>query len=252
MADTIRTGRLSGKVALITGAARGMGASHARRFVAEGARVVITDVLDEPGRALAAELGPAATFVHHDVTDPAQWDHAVRAAESGYGPVGVLVNNAGVTIEAPIGEYRLEDFRKVIDVNQVSVFLGIQAVLESMKRAGGGSIVNVSSLAGLVGGPNAVAYCASKFAIRGITKVAAIELGRFGIRVNSVHPGAIRTPMLFDHPNFAELEKYGALSPLGRLAEPEEITHLVLFLASNEASFSTGAEFVADGGVTAM
>jgi len=250
--NAVGGGRLAGKVALITGAARGMGASHARRFVEEGAKVVITDILDEPGLALARQLGPAATFVHHDVVDPEQWANAVRVSEASYGPISVLVNNAGISSEAPIGECTLENFRKVIDINQVSVFLGIKAVLESMKRAGGGSIVNISSLAGLVGAPHAIAYCASKFAIRGMTKSAAIELGRFGIRVNSVHPGTIKTPMLMDNPNFAELEKYGSLSPLGRLAEPEEISGLVLFLASDEASFSTGAEFVADGGATAM
>ncbi|MGW9262788.1 glucose 1-dehydrogenase [Gordonia terrae] len=252
MSTTTEGGRLAGKVALITGAARGMGKAHAERFVAEGAKVVMTDVLDDQGQAVADSLGERAVFLHHDVADPAGWEAAVALGDERFGPVNILVNNAAISIEATLEDYRLDDFRKSIEVNQVSVFLGMKAVLDSMKSAGGGSIVNISSLAGLVGGPNAIAYSATKFALRGMTKVAAIELGRHGIRVNTVHPGAVRTPMLMDHPNFAELEKFGSLSPLGRMAEPEEIANLVLFLASDESSFSTGAEFVADGGATAM
>jgi 3alpha(or 20beta)-hydroxysteroid dehydrogenase len=243
--------RLRGKVSIITGAARGMGASHARRFVAEGCKVVLTDVLEEQGRQVAKELGGNALFVTHDVSSPDDWDRVVTAALSTFGPINVLVNNAAICIEAPIEELTVEQFRRTVEVNQVSVFLGMKTVLKSMRGAGGGSIVNISSLAGLVGGPNAVAYSSTKFALRGMSKVAALEFGKDRIRVNTVHPGAIKTPMLLEHPHFAELQRFAALSPLGRFAEPEEVTSLVLYLASDEASFCTGAEFVVDGGVTA-
>lgn len=249
--DKLNTRRLHGKTAIITGAARGMGEAHARRFVAEGAKVVMTDILPE-GQAVADSLGENASFQLHDVSNETAWGDVVRFAEQRYGPVSILVNNAAVSIEAPIEELSLDAFRRTIEINQISVFIGMKAVLSSMRRAGGGSIVNISSLAGLVGGPNAVAYSATKFALRGMTKVAAIEWGRDRIRVNTVHPGAIRTPMLMDNPNFSELEKFGSMSPLARLGEPEEITSLVLYLASDEASYCTGAEFVADGGATAM
>ena len=244
-------GRLEGKVAIITGAARGMGETHARRFVEEGARVVLTDVLPG-GAAVACALGDTACFVHHDVREEAGWAAVVTEAEARFGPVSVLVNNAAVSIEAPIADYPVEDFRRSVEINQVGAFLGMKAAFPSMQRAGGGSIVNISSLAGLVGGPNAIAYAATKFALRGMSKVAAIEWGRDRIRVNTVHPGAIRTPMLMDHPNFADLQRFGTMSPAGRLGEPEEISSLVIYLASDEASFCTGAEFVADGGATAM
>lgn len=228
-----------------------MGEAHARRFVAEGAKVVMTDILPE-GEVVAKSLGDNALFLHHDVCDEDRWKDVVATAEEKFGPVSVLVNNAAISLEAPIEDLPLEVFRRTTEINQVGVFIGMKAVVASMRRAGGGSIVNISSLAGMVGGPNAAAYCASKFAVRGMTKVAAIEWGRDKIRVNSVHPGAIRTPMLMDHPNFDELQKFGSMSPLGRLGEAEEITALVLFLASDEASFCTGAEFIADGGATAM
>ena len=246
------TGRLTGKVAIITGGARGMGAAHARRFVAEGARVLITDILYEAGAALADELGEAALFLDHDVSDPGAWQRVVETAQERFGGIDILVNNAAISIEAPIEQLSLDSYHRTLEVNQTSVFLGMKAVLPAMRRAGGGSIINVSSLAGLVGGPNAVAYSATKFALRGMTKVAAIEFGKDRIRVNTVHPGAVLTPMLLDHPNFAELQKFGTMSPLGRMAEPEEITSMILYLASDEASFCTGAEFVVDGGATAM
>lgn len=244
-------GRLEGKTAIITGAARGMGEAHARRFVAEGAKVVMTDILPE-GEAVAESLGGNALFLHHDVCDEARWNEVVATAEERFGPVSVLVNNAAITDNVAIEDLSLDGYRRMMEVNQVSVFIGMKAIAASMRRAGGGSIVNISSLAGIVGGPNAVAYAATKFALRGMTKVAAIEWGRDKIRVNTVHPGAIRTPMLMDNPAFEELEKFGSMSPLGRLGEAEEITALVLFLASDEASFCTGAEFIADGGATAM
>lgn len=244
--------RLQGKVALITGAGRGMGASHARGFVAEGARVILTDILEEAGQALASELGDSAIFLKHDVSDVEAWKRIVDAGEERFGPINVLVNNAAVSLEAPVAEMSLETYRRSVDINQAAVFVGMQAVYPSMLRAGSGSIINISSLAGMVGGPNAIAYSATKFAVRGMTKVAAIEWGKDRIRVNSVHPGAIRTPMLMDHPNYDIVKKYGETCPLGRMAEPEEITPLIIYLASDESSFCTGAEFIIDGGATAV
>ncbi|MFC1403405.1 MULTISPECIES: glucose 1-dehydrogenase [Streptacidiphilus] len=238
--------RLDGKVAVITGGARGMGAEHARRFVAEGASVVISDVLKDDGAALADELGGKALFLAHDVTDGSRWDEVVREAEEAFGPVDVLVNNAGISSGSGLQGTDEEHFRRIIDVNQVSVFLGMKAVLPSMRRAAGGSIINVSSTSGLVGS-QAFAYTASKFAVRGMTKAAAIELGPMGIRVNSVHPGYIRTPMITGLP-----DRLPAATPLGRAADPSEVSSLVLYLASDESSFSTGSEFVVDGGFTAQ
>jgi 3alpha(or 20beta)-hydroxysteroid dehydrogenase len=246
-------GRLENKVAIITGAARGMGSSHARMFVKEGARVVLTDILDDQGRKVAAELGENALFCHHDVCDPDTWTEVVRLAEETFGHVNILVNNAGISIEQPIEEITIESYRRQVEVNQTSVFHGIRAVVPSMRRAGSGSIVNISSVAGIVGGPNAFAYAATKFALRGMTKVAAIEFGKEKIRVNCVHPGAVKTPMLLDQENFEALaERFGTFSPLGRMAEAEEISTMVLYLASDEASFCTGAEFIVDGGATAL
>lgn len=245
--------RLVGKVAVITGAARGMGASHARGFVAEGARVVLTDTRVAEGRAVAAELGPNALFVEHDVADRAAWSRVIEAAESRFGPVNVLVNNAGILgAIARAAELREEDYLRVIAVNQHSVFLGMQAAIPSMLKAGGGSIVNVSSISGIIAnyGAPSVAYVGSKFAVRGMSKAAAIEYGRQNIRVNSVHPGFIRTPMMIEGTD----ENGGdaaSMIPMGRIAEPEEVTKLVLFLASDEASYVTAAEYVIDAGMSA-
>jgi 3alpha(or 20beta)-hydroxysteroid dehydrogenase len=247
-------GRLEGKVVIVTGAARGMGTSHARRFVAEGAKVVLTDMNEAGGRALAEELGRNARFVPHDVTSAEAWGPVVSAAESAFGPVTVLVNNAGILGPvSKITELSEADYLKVCAVNQHSIFLGMRAVIPSMKRAGIGSIVNISSIAGLVAnyGFPSVAYVASKFAVRGMTKAAAIEYGPNNIRANSVHPGFIMTPMMVEATN----EEGGdALSmiPLGRIADPSEVTNLVLFLASDEASYVTGAEYVIDAGMTAQ
>jgi len=245
--------KLDGKVAIITGGARGMGASHARRLVEEGAKVVITDVLVSEGEELAYELGENALFVEHDVTSAEDWKNVVKIAEETYGPVNVLVNNAGITGEmAPIDETSEHDYRKVIDVNQVGVYLGMKSVIPSMKKAGSGSIINISSLAGLVGSTNSVAYVASKFAVRGMTKVAALELAEHGIRVNSIHPGFIETPMIRQGNTNDLTAMYEQIIPMKRIAKPEEVSNLVVFLASDDSSYSTGSEFVIDGGLSAQ
>ncbi|MFV9453436.1 glucose 1-dehydrogenase [Rhodococcus sp. NM-2] len=243
-------GRLDERVAVATGAARGMGASHARCLIAEGARNVLTDILVDEGTALADELGQNALFMTHDVTSPADWDCAIATAEEAYGPIDMLVNNAGVAAYAPIATCTEDDYRRIIDVNQVSVFLGMKAASCSMSKGGGGSIVNISSVAGLIGEANTVAYTASKFAVHAMTKVAAKEFGPHGIRVNSIHPGVIETPMITDTPQAgAVIEAVAASAPLRRIGQPREVSNLVVFLASEESSFTTGAAFVVDGGV---
>jgi 3alpha(or 20beta)-hydroxysteroid dehydrogenase len=234
--------RFANTVALISGGARGMGASHTRALVAEGAKVVIGDVLTDEGEALAKELGAAAKFVRLDVTQEADWQAAVAAAEALGGPVNLLVNNAGIVGFGAVTDMALEDFERVIDINLVGVFLGMKHAAPSMKRAGGGAIINISSTAGMMGYANISAYVASKWAVRGITKAAAMELGRDGIRVVSVHPGPIRTPM-----TDGMGDELTATQPIARYGEPEEVTKLVLFLAA-DATFSTGSEFVVDGG----
>ena len=241
-------GRLTGKVALITGGARGMGAAAVRIFVREGARVLIADVLEEPGRALAAELGDAARFQRLDVTREADWEAAVAAAAA-LGPLNVLVNNAAILHASAITETSLADYQRVIGVNQIGTFLGIRAVIEPMKRAGGGSIVNISSIDGLQSKNGLIAYSASKWAVRGMTKAAAIELGRHGIRVNSIHPGGIDTAM--GNPTampFEKVNEFYSHHALPRVGRPEEIANMALFLASDEASYCTGSEYPVDGG----
>jgi 3alpha(or 20beta)-hydroxysteroid dehydrogenase len=248
-------GRLDGKVALITGGARGMGKSHVRHFVAEGARVVFGDVLDDQGRHVAAGLGEqACRYLHHDVTSEDDWAAAVALAVDAFGRLDVLVNNAGILTFAPIADMPLADFRRVLEVNAVGGWLGMKAVIEPMKAAGGGSIVNISSIEGFTGAEGLSAYSASKFAIRGMTKVAARELARFGIRVNSVHPGGVLTRMVIDSADARapdDGQAFLAAMPLARFAEPVEISRLVAYLASDESSYSTGSEFIADGGLLA-
>ncbi|MBB3039170.1 glucose 1-dehydrogenase [Hoyosella altamirensis] len=245
--------RLAGKVALITGAARGQGASAAQRFVAEGAKVVIADILDTDGKLLAEELGESAAYIHLDVTDEQNWIEAVEFTTTQFGSLNVLMNNAGVLHFSRVQDTRLEDYQRVIGINQVGTFLGMKSAVEPLKAAGGGSIINVSSVEGLAGMPFLVAYTASKFAIRGMTKVAALELGEDGIRVNSIHPGMIDTKMVHDAVGGVEIDTswIGKRVALGRLGKPEEIASLAVFLASDESSYCTGAEFVADGGATA-
>lgn len=244
--------RLNGQVAIISGAARGQGAAEARLFAKEGAQVVLGDVLDTEGQAVADDIGDAAHYQHLDVTSEASWAAAVEAAEDQFGPVTTLVNNAGIFRLAPIAAVSLEDYRQVIDVNQVGVFLGMKAVAPSMQAAGGGSIINISSIDGMIGSSNSLAYVASKFAVRGMTKVAAIELGPVGIRVNSIHPGGIRTPMITEAGiDDAQAEAMFGTVPLRRIGESEEVANLALYLASDESSYSTGSEFIVDGGWTA-
>ena len=244
-------GRLDGKVALITGGARGMGKSHVRHFVAEGARVVFGDVRDDQGAYVAAKLGAeSCRYIHHDVTSETDWAAAVALAADAFGALDVLVNNAGILAFAPIADMTPAAFRHVLEVNAVGCWLGMKAVIDPMTKAGGGSIVNISSIEGFTGAAGLSAYSASKFAVRGMTKAAAQELGRLGIRVNSVHPGGVLTRMVLEQASSGrDGEQFLASLPLARFAEPAEISRLVAYLASDESSYSTGSEFVADGGL---
>jgi len=242
-------GRLDGKVALITGGARGMGKSHVRTFVAEGARVVFGDVLD--GSRVSSTLDNCF-FVPHDVTNESDWQAAVGVALERFGRLDILVNNAGILAHQPIESMPEAEFRRVIDVNLIGTWLGVKTVIEPMKAAGGGSIVNISSIEGFTGAAGLSAYSASKFGVRGVTRTAAQELGQYGIRVNSVHPGGVMTRMALSAAgSFTSIDPAEFLKsmPIPRMGEPAEISNLVLFLASDESSYCTGAEFVADGGM---
>jgi 3alpha(or 20beta)-hydroxysteroid dehydrogenase len=246
-------GILEGKTAIITGAARGQGAAAARRFVEEGASVVIADVLDDIGKQLAEELGAAAEYRHLDVSAEQDWDVVVGEVMQTHGRLDVLVNNAGVLHFSALPDTALADFERLVRINQIGTFLGMRAASRVM--GAGGSIVNLSSVEGIAGMPYVVAYTSTKFAIRGMTKVAALELGPKGIRVNSVHPGMIDTKMVQQALGGDDVDLSGMdLSPvtnklpLGRVGRPEEIAELVLFLASDRSSYSTGSEFIADGG----
>jgi 3alpha(or 20beta)-hydroxysteroid dehydrogenase len=242
-------GRLAGKVALITGAARGQGAAEARLFAAEGARVVLADVLEEPGRALARELGGAARFTALDVSKPADWARAVRELGAGEGRLDVLVNNAGIYRRGRIEEMPLAEFVRVVEVNQIGCFLGMKHAVPLLRAAGGGSIVNISSIAGKTGVPGGAAYAATKWAILGLTRSAALELARDKIRVNAICPGSVDTPMIApsEFPN-VDQPAYWATLPIPRAGRAEEIARCALFLASDESSYCTGAELVVDGG----
>ena len=244
-------GRLEGKVALITGGAKGQGASEAALFRAEGATVWIVDVDDERGEATAAEVG--ATYRHLDVRDEAAWSALVSEIVAGDGHLDALINNAGIFTYARLVDTSVDDFTRQFDVNQLGVFLGMRAVAPTMIAARRGSIVNISSAAGIVGTPNTIGYSATKWAVRGMSKVAAVELGRHGVRVNSVHPGVIDTALLYENPVMQREDLTPVLRtvPLRRMAQPSEVATVALFLASDEASYCTGGEFIVDGGVTA-
>ncbi|MEV5833208.1 glucose 1-dehydrogenase [Nocardia sp. NPDC052112] len=238
-------GRLDDKVALITGAARGMGAEHVRRFIAEGARVVFGDVRDELGEQLAAETG--ARYLHHDVTSEADWATAVRTAVDEFGRLDVLVNNAGLLRFQRIPEMSLADFTTIMTVNVTGTWLGIKSAAPAMTA--GGAIVNISSIEGFVGAAGLSAYSASKFAIRGLTKSAARELGANGIRVNSIHPGGIATPMTAAAGSGVDGTAFFAGLPIPRWGQPGEVSEAAVFLASDAASYCTGTELVIDGGM---
>jgi 3alpha(or 20beta)-hydroxysteroid dehydrogenase len=247
-------GRLDGKVALITGAARGQGEAEARLFVAEGAQVMLGDVLDDEGEIVAKELGASAAYRHHDVTSEDDWEVVVAATRSQFGRLDVLVNNAGVFRVVGMTATSLDEYMRIVSINQVGTFLGMKAVAETMIAQGSGSIINISSVAGMTGSAGTIAYTASKFAVRGMTKVAAVELAPFGVRVNSVHPGLIDTLMLRDAFALESEENVAAARanvPNGRLATAEDVARLVLYLASDDSAYSTGSEFVVDGGMTA-
>ncbi|MFJ6775953.1 SDR family oxidoreductase [Kitasatospora sp. NPDC091257] len=241
---------LTGKTVIVTGGARGLGAEAARLAVASGAHVVITDVLEEDGRTIAAELGERARFVRHDVTSEEDWQRVVDFAVAEFGALHGLVNNAGISTGTLLADESVEHFRKVLDINLTGVFIGMKTAVPAMRAAGGGSIVNISSAAGLMGLALTAGYGASKWGVRGLSKIGAVELGTERIRVNSVHPGMTYTPMTAsvgirrgegNYPN----------TPMGRVGEAPEIAGAVVYLLSDDSSYVTGAELAVDGGWTA-
>jgi 3alpha(or 20beta)-hydroxysteroid dehydrogenase len=237
--------RLSGKVALISGGSRGLGESHARALIAQGARVVVADILDDDGQALVAELGEASRYIHLDVTSRTEWAKAVAFTLQEFGALNVLINNAGIAHFSPIGEYKPEQWDTMIAINLTGVFYGVDASLQALMASAPSSIINVSSIAGLRGYSGLVGYNAAKFGVTGLTKSVALDVAQFGIRCNSIHPGVINTPMTS---NVGTRRKHVAMERTGR---PEELSSLVVYLASDEASFCTGSEFICDGGESA-
>jgi 3alpha(or 20beta)-hydroxysteroid dehydrogenase len=242
------TGRLEGKIAIITGAARGMGAAEAELFVAEGAQVLLADVKDDEGKQLADRLGDRAVYLHHDVGEAADWATLVEHAEIAWGGVDILVNNAGVSRSGGIDEFTWDDFDVMVRVNQRGVLLGMQAVLAPMRRQGSGSIINVASGAALRGWTGLLVYSGTKFAVRGMTQAAAAELAADNIRVNVIHPGCIDTPMHQQNPAETQARLLERI-PMKRFGEPAEVANMALFLASDESSYITGTDFAVDGGI---
>jgi 3alpha(or 20beta)-hydroxysteroid dehydrogenase len=243
--------RLEGKIALITGGARGQGEAEGRLFAAEGATVVLADMRDDIGEIVAKELGSSAEYRHLDVTDPGGWEAVVADVLARHGRIDVLVNNAGIFQVSGLTTTELADWERIMSVNATGVFLGMKAVAPAMIAQRSGSIVNISSIAGLRGSAMSFAYSASKWAVRGLTKCAAQELARFGVRVNSVHPGIIDTPMLEELESGGLRDAIRRRIPLGHEATAQDVARLVLYLASDDSSYSTGSEFVVDGGMTA-
>lgn len=241
--------KLENKVAVITGGAGGMGRTHSKRFIEEGAKVVVADLDSSDGKEFSEELGESALFIELDVTDEDSWKNLVKQTEENFGPIDILVNNAGIVASKSFRDTSYEEYQETIRINQDGVFLGLKHIYPSMKKTDSGSIINISSINGIVGSKANSAYVASKFAVRGLTKAAAAEYADDNIRVNSVHPGVIRTPMTDQEDVQKLIQPIIERTPMKRLAEPEEITELVLYLASDASSFSTAAEFVADGGL---
>ena len=242
--------RLKDKVVIITGAAQGMGKMHAEKALNEGAKVVITDINKELGLQTSQTLGENAIFIQHDVANEEHWSNVISTVIEKWGRIDVLVNNAGITYSTPLEKLSLAAYMKIVNINQVSVFLGMKTVAETMKAQNAGSIINISSMNGLVGG--AIGYTDTKFAVRGMTKAASRELSPYNIRVNSVHPGVIQTAMLEQEDVKEQVEQFKKTIPMRRVAQVEEVSNMFIFLASDEASYSTGAEFVIDGGLTAL
>ena len=245
----VSNGRIAGKIALITGGARGQGRQEAERFAAEGATVYITDVLDDVGAAAADELGDAVTFLHHDVTSEDDWAAVIAGIVEQHGRIDILVNNAGIFSMTAALDTSIEAWNQMVAINQTGVFLGIRDVGRVMCEQGSGSIINISSIAGLAGVGRAHAYAATKWAVRGMSKSAALEFAAHGVRVNSVHPGIIDTDMLREFGG--NLERITESIPMGRTASADEVANVVLFLASEEASYCSGHEFVVDGAMNA-
>ena len=240
-------GRLADRIALITGGARGQGEAEARLFAAEGAQVVIADILDERGEDVARDIGDAATYRHLDVAEEADWDATISHIAQQFRRLDVVVNNAGIYNRRTIEDLTLDEYMRVIRINQVGCWLGMKKTLPLLREAGSGSIINVSSTAGYEGAVGGSAYGGSKWAVRGMTKSAALEFAPYGIRVNSVHPGAVATELFTTVDDMRERLK--TLVPLGRVGEVEDLARLVLFLASDDSSYCTGSEFLIDGGL---
>lgn len=253
-------GRVSGKVALVTGGALGIGKASAELLAREGAQVVVSDIKVEEGQAVVEHInnqGGEAIFVQQDTTSEAQWQQVIKAAFDSFGKLNIVVNNAGIALDKHVEETTLDEWRKVQDINLDAVFLGTKYGIEALKKSGGGSIVNLSSIEGLIGDPDLAAYNASKGGVRIFTKSAALHCARagYGIRINSVHPGYIWTPMvqaLAEGENTEKYERLVSLHPIGHLGEPDDIAYGILYLASDESKFVTGSELVIDGGYTAQ